>query len=171
MHKAMMDFIVLGLPRSGTTWIANWLTTDRTLCMHDPFSYGMPETWARDERRFGISCTMAHFFPDWLERFDCPVAVIERDTMACMVSLDEMGLGNDTKRMSVIKASIDRVYGRRWQFDDLWNEETARNLWDFLLPGISFDTLRYRQLRNMQVQPYMPRWEMKPGVFESMRGD
>ena len=27
---------VFALPRSGTAWLANWLTTDRSLCLHDP---------------------------------------------------------------------------------------------------------------------------------------
>ena len=37
-----LDFAVLALPRSGTTWLANLLTTDTTLCRHDPFATAMP---------------------------------------------------------------------------------------------------------------------------------
>lgn len=28
----MLDFMIIGLPRSGTTWAANLLTTDAVLC-------------------------------------------------------------------------------------------------------------------------------------------
>ena len=30
--------MVIGLPRSRTTWMANWLTTTDTLCLHDPLA-------------------------------------------------------------------------------------------------------------------------------------
>jgi hypothetical protein len=59
--------------------LANWLTTDRTLCLHDPFSRQLPEHWPRDHRRRGISCTGAYLLPGWLAQQRCPVFVIERD--------------------------------------------------------------------------------------------
>ena len=33
----MIDFMVLALPRSGTAWVANLLTTDTSLCIHEAF--------------------------------------------------------------------------------------------------------------------------------------
>jgi hypothetical protein len=59
----MLDFIVLGLPRSATTWLANWLTTDRSLCLHDPFAKTLPEQWDAGGKRLGISCTGAYLMP------------------------------------------------------------------------------------------------------------
>ena len=32
----MLDFMVVGLPRSGTAWLANWFTTERAMCWHEP---------------------------------------------------------------------------------------------------------------------------------------
>lgn len=52
-----------------------------------------------------------------------------------------------------MRCLLNVASGRRWQFSDIWNEEKARELWAFLLPGISFDAPRYRLLRNMQIQP------------------
>ena len=159
-----IDFVVLGLPRSGTTWLANWLTTDRTLCLHDPFSDGLPETWAGDERTFGISCTGAYMFPRWLGSLSCPVAVIERPVRDCDASAASIGFPS-VESISGALASIDAP---RWKFEELWAEDRARALWDHLLPQIRFDSLRYRLLRRMQVQPYMPAWSYVPGVFEEM---
>jgi hypothetical protein len=34
----------------------------------------------------------------------------------------------------------------------LWNEDNARELWAFLLPGLPFDAARYRLLRSLNVQ-------------------
>lgn len=161
----MIDFIVLGLPRSGTTWLANWLTTDRSLCLHDPFALGVPEAWPRDARRFGISCTGAYLFTKWLDRQECPVAIIERDTEACDRSLGRIGLG-DTRSLHEPLAAVD---GRRWRFDDIWNEERARELWAFLLGEIPFDDIRYRQLCGIQVQPHMGKWLFDPTTYSEMK--
>lgn len=143
-----VDFIVLGLPRSGTTWIANWLTTDRSLCLHDPFNQ-LPENWPRDERLFGVSCTGAYLLPRWLDAQNCAVAVIERDPEACEASLAAAGLPG----LGGLPAAISSADGRRWRFSDLWKEDAASELWAFLLPGIPFDALRYRLLRDMRIEP------------------
>lgn len=140
------EFIVLGLPRSGTAWLANWLTTDTTLCLHDPFN-ALPEDWPRDARTFGVSCTGAYLLPKWLEAQECPVAVIERDPEECAASLRANGLPG----LAGLPEALARVSGRRWRFEDLWIEEKARELWAFLLPDVPFDALRYRLLRELRV--------------------
>jgi len=161
----VIDFIVLGLPRSGTTWLANWLTTDRSLCLHDPFALGAPETWPRDARRFGISCTGAFLFPKWLAQQQCPVAIIERDPEACDRSLHRIGLGDTSGLID----TLHEVDGRRWRFDDIWDEDKASELLAFLLPGMPFDALRYRMLRDIQIQPHMGKWRFDPSVFDEMK--
>lgn len=160
-----MDFIVLGLPRSGTTWLANWLTTDKSLCLHDPFALGVPETWPRDDRRLGVSCTGAYLFPNWLAEQDCPTAIIIRDPEACDASLQVLGLGTTHP----FRESFRGTNGRRFSFDAIWIEDEARELWDFLLPRVPFDALRYRQLKDMQIQPHMGKWRFDPSVFEAMQ--
>lgn len=152
MRAVPLAFIVLGLPRSGTTWLANWLTTDTTLCLHDPFAVGMPESWPADHRARGISCTGAFLMPHWLAEYRCPIAVIEREPASCDRSLAQLGL----PPTSPLRELLDRVPGRRFAFDALWAEDTARALWTFLLPDRPFDALRYRLLRSMQVQPTDP---------------
>lgn len=154
MQHTPLDFIVLGYPRSGTTWIANWLTTDRTLCLHDPFSHGAPETWPRDGRFRGISCTGAYVMPDWLGGYDCPIAVIDRDVDDCERSLRAIGMPD----CRAVLPTLAAARGRRFAFDDLWHADGAAALWDFLLPEIPFDALRYELLQSMQVQPHMGKW-------------
>lgn len=149
LENVPLDFIVVGLPRSGTTWIANWLTTDRSLCLHDPFALGMPEAWPRDGRLRGISCTAGALMQKWLSGYNCPIAVIDRSPVDCDQSLAKLGLP-DT---SVYAHRLLKTQGRRFAFDALWNEGAASELWSFLLPSIPFDRLRYRLLHNMQVQP------------------
>lgn len=148
--SASVDFIVLGLPRSGTTWLANLLTTDRSLCLHDPFAKSLPETWQAGTKLLGISCTGAYMMPGWLAQQDCPVAVIERDPVACDASLVAAGLPPTTERLRESLACVD---GSRWRYSDLWHEASARELWAFLLPRLPFDVARYRLLRDMRIEP------------------
>ncbi len=148
-----LDFIVLGYPRSATTWIANWLTTDRSLCLHDPFSLGMPLAWPRDCRLRGISCTGSYLLRGWLDDYRCPIAIIERDRAQCDASLERIGYTGN-----IPTANLDSMRGYRIAFDDLWQEEAAQALWSHLLPDLQFDVIRYRLLRDMQVQPHMGKW-------------
>jgi hypothetical protein len=152
------NFMVLGLPRSGTTWLANWLTTDRSLCLHDPFNE-LPEHWPRDDRRWGISCTGSYLLKGWVERQSCPVAVIERDPMECRRSLRALYPDGE---VDAFVPALNAVRGRRWQFADLWEERTAQALWEYLLPGLPFDAIRYRLLREMNVQCH--KWEVNAEV-------
>lgn len=155
MHTPPLDFIVLGLPRSATTWIANWLTTDRTLCLHDPFAMGEPETWPVDYRRRGICCTTAYVLPGWLNAYHCPIAVIERDPATCDASLAKLGLPGTTS----FRDRFETARGARFEFDALWNEGAARALWEYLLPSsIPFDALRWRLLKDMHIEPYWKGW-------------
>jgi len=165
MHTPILDFVVIGLPRSGTTWIANWLTTDRTFCMHDPFAQGLPDRWYRDQRKFGISCTLSFLLEGWLDQFRCPIAIIERDPQACDASLRAMGLTNNDH----LRESFRHQKGRVFSFEDLWEESKARALWDYLLPAETFDALRYHQLVRMQVQPHPVHWTLDLSVMNELR--
>ncbi|WP_423256278.1 hypothetical protein [Dyella sp. KRB-257] len=149
IERVPLEFIVLGLPRSGTTWLANWLTTDDTLCLHDPFALGMPETWPLDKRLRGISCTAAALMRRWLSGYCCPIAVIERHPSDCDRSLQRLGL-QDT---ALYADALVHAPGRRFRFEDLWNEEAAEQLWKYLLPTTAFDRTRYRLLRSMRIEP------------------
>lgn len=150
MHAPPLAFMVLAYPRSGTTWLANWLTTDRSLCLHDPLAYAMPQDWPVDARVRGISCTGSYLLPEWLQGYRCPIAVIERDRRDCDASLAALDL---PAYGDVATAALDDVNGRRFAFAALWDEAEAAKLWAYLLPQIPFDAIRYRLLRDMQVQP------------------
>jgi hypothetical protein len=148
----VIDFLVLGLPRSGTTWLANWLTSAGALCLHDPFARLLPEdveAQRPDGQRLGVSCTGAFMLPSWIAQQDCPTAIIERDPAACDRSLSKIRL----PAASYLRPALDATAGRRWAFADLWDEDRAAELWAFLRPDAPFDSPRYRLLRAMRVEP------------------
>lgn len=144
----MIDFLIVGLPRSGTTWLSALFTNEHALCLHDPFAKALPEDWQWDTRKRGVSCTGAYLMPAWRDTLGCPVAVIERDPKDCAASLERIGLP-----ANLMPERLREVRGRRWQFTDLWNETKVRELWAFLLPGVPFDAPRYRLLRDLRIEP------------------
>lgn len=145
----MIDFIVMGLPRSATTWAANWLTTDKTFCLHDPFMYGDEHRWPHDDRRFGIACTAAYLHPEWLARQECPKVRIVRDPRKCDRSLAALGLPDTSGLHSFWKAE-----GKPFAMRDLFDDNGARFIWSTLLQDIPFDGLRHRQLRDFRIEPH-----------------
>ena len=113
----------------------------------------------------GIACTGAYMLPKWLAKQDCPIAVIERDHAACDASMAAMGLPETTDPMRCL---LRIAPGRRWRFEDIWNEDKARELWAFLLPGVAFNVTRYRLLKDMQVQPHMGKWKPDMRLIEHL---
>lgn len=164
MKAGGLDFIVVALPRSGTTWLSNLLTTERSLCIHDPFYYGEPETWPHDGRRRGICCTVAYVIPGFIESCACPVVVLERDPADCDKSMAALGWPATT----LVLDKFNALPWPRVPFADLWDEDKVQLLWDYLLPGLIFDRIRYRLLRDMQVQPYMPTWKPDAAVSQTL---
>ncbi len=141
-----MTYAVVGLPRSGTAWIANWLTTNTQTCLHDPFTLGLPEVWPAHD---GVACTGAYLLPGWLGTCS-RVAVVERDPGACDASLAAIGLPLTTKAMQAALAAVDAP---RWKFSELFtNEARARELHHFLILPEPFNAARWRQLTTLNVQ-------------------
>lgn len=144
-----LDFIVLALPRSGTAWLSNWLTTYGSLCLHDPFSGGLPETWPADHRPRGIACTVSALMPTWLSQHPCPIAIIDRDYHACDASMAKLGMPGT----EAFRDAVAAMPGERFAFEALFeDEDEAKRLWAYLLPTLPFDAIRYRMLRDLQVQ-------------------
>ena len=145
----MLDFAVLGLPRSGTTWSAAWLTTDTSICWHDPIAYATPfeiEKKQSSAKYRGISCTGSWMF-NWTppER----TLVLERDPAEVNQSLRELGLPELTEAML---DTFGWVRGVRYPYQALFDDR-AGEIWEFLLPHVPFNAERHAELAQMSIQP------------------
>lgn len=171
-----MRFAVVGLPRSGTTWTAAWLTDAGALCLHDPLADFSPaELLSADvSRPWGIACSGAWMLPGLMREIAarCPLVVIERDRFDVGASLAEMGLpeiSDDVHRR------FERAPGRRVPFGALWEDERqAKAVWDYLRPDAAFDAERWRLLRDMRIEPVPARVhgvEVHQGTLQALRDE
>ena len=172
MNPTIPPFFILGLPRSRTAWLANWLTTDRSLCLHDgtrgartlgEFYDRLRPTPARPWMGSSggdlawIAEPLAKQFPGarW--------TVIEREADECVRStLRAFPLALTPGQVEVMLSQlafqltrIEELTGEeplRVSFGRLDDEDVARRLWGHCLPGVSFDAARWRLLKTLNVQ-------------------
>lgn len=151
----MISFMVLGGPRSATTWAANWLTTDRTLCLHDPLLEYPIERLQRitfADKRMGISCTSSMLYPDWVNAQKCPKVVLHRPVAEINRSLRELGLvelipARHEARLDSVKGPDVMHVPYEYMFAPAGALVIAKHL------GVPFDPLRHDVLRQMRVEP------------------
>lgn len=146
----MIEFMVIGLPRSGTTWLSNWLTTDTTLCLHDPTaSYTLPDLDAlTSTKTLGIADTALALNPKWVNDHSARKLVLIRDHEEINESLANAGLPLLdpilSKRLLEIKAP-------HILFQDLFNPATAQKIYEYLTLK-PFDAERHKYLTELNVQ-------------------
>src|SRR5437773_11222101 len=85
--------MVLGMPRSGTAWAANWLSTDHTLCYHDPLwhRYYTELDEIESTKRLGVACTGLALFPDFVNGHPARKVILRRPIGEVNASLTAMG--------------------------------------------------------------------------------
>lgn len=151
----MLDFMVIGFPRSATTWIANWLTTEKTFCGHDPLYVTHYEDLDRlyqyGYHRYckGVSCTGLWRWPKWVNEHRAKKVILHRDFNAIQDSLDAMGLPLLDYQE---KDALHDIEGMHVQFSDLFVEIRARKIWEHLTPE-PFNLVRYRSLILQKIEP------------------
>lgn len=145
-----IQFMILAAPRSATTWASNWLTTDTTLCLHDPLWQ-----WSRDEldglqspRRLGVACTGLALFPEWVNAHPARKVILHRDLNEVDESLKRIGMTACGEQWEGV---LDRIKGVHLPWSDLFAR--PQYIYEYLL-DIPFDAERWTALREMNVQPH-----------------
>lgn len=166
----MIDFMVIGLPRSGTTWAANWLTTDATHCFHDPLYTTHYNDWD-DElpsratgRSVGISCTGIWRWVAWLNDHPAKKVILHRDYEDVCASMREIGMPPveiDAPRI------LHCVRGLHVPFTDLFDSGHAAVLWAHLTDA-PFNAARHRELVQIEMQPKFSGLSVGPEVTRKL---
>jgi len=144
----MIKFMILGLPRSGTTWAANWLTTDKSICIHDPlntYHYSELDQLTADGRLLGVSCTGLYLFPDWVNRHPCRKVILHRSPNEIRASFKR----NDMSVKAFRPENLNKIEGMHVQWTDLFSNPIP--IYNFLL-NRPMDTIRHDQLKSMNIQ-------------------
>lgn len=145
-----IEFMVIAAPRSGTTWAANWLTTDTTICIHDPL-IKMPKEdllTLESEKRIGVSCTGLALFPDWLNAHPARKVILRRDLSEIDESLQRIGMTAIRKQWDGV---LDRINGVHMDWREMFIQ--PRYMYEYLLDK-PFDPERWAILRETNVQPH-----------------
>lgn len=154
----MISFMVLGGPRSGTTWLANLLTTDTTLCLHDPLlehTSAVLDNMHIPGMRIGISDTSALLFPDWLSQHRAKRVVLWRDPAEFNQSLRALGLVEidgpaHARRIGAVPKGVPV-----FPWTGIFEWRTARSICKHL--DVPFNRWRFEELKKMNVQPQFSR--------------
>jgi hypothetical protein len=89
-----IEFMVIGAPRSGTAWCANWLTTQDTLCLHDMLFRHTPEDLDKIPctRTLGLADSGLWRFPEWVAAHPAKKVILHRRDSEIRDSLRRAGL-------------------------------------------------------------------------------
>ena len=163
----MLEFLVLSLPRSGSTWAANWLTTGGALCLHDPLSHMDHEGLLAyaGRRRIGAACTALWLWPEWCAQHARRVLILERDPPSSQAALYRLGL---PLLPDWALAKFAAMPGLRVPYTDLFEPARARAIWHHLRPAEDFDHDRHHALREMKIEPDFRVWRPDMAIADKL---
>ena len=143
----MIEFMLLSGPRCGTTWAANWLTTDTTLCIHDPL-YEHHYTTLDDmesDKVLGVSCTGLFNFPEWVNKHPARKIILRRPQGEISASLEAIGLPDIQ-----CEKKLEAINGTHVYWLELFNNPI--HIYETLLQQ-PFDVERHELLKSIHMQP------------------
>ena len=146
----MLDFMLIAAPRSATTWAANWLTTDSSLCLHDPLlKFTKEELLALESpKRLGVACTGLALFPEWVNAHPARKVILRRPLAEIDQSLQEIGMTPVSEHWNGV---LERIEGVHLDWQELFTR--PQYIYEYLL-DLPFDPQRWALLREMNVQPH-----------------
>jgi len=161
----MLDFMVIALPRSGTTWASNWLTSDKVHCIHDPLAmYRYNELDSiKSNKILGISCTAIFTYKDYVNKHSARKLILHRSIDEINVSLVAAGMAG------IIPASwqnaLDDIEGLHIPWTDIFNH--PKDIYEYLTE-LPFDEERFAELRQMRIEPYQANVPYNPDALREL---
>jgi len=143
----MIDFAIIALPRSGTAWAANFLTTDASVCIHDPMA-----TMRLDDMEGiggGVACTALWTEPEFVYINIKRWIILERN----ISEVNQFAF--DAGYQPFTPCAIDKfqsLRGPRMPWTALFDECSARDIFEYLKPAEKFNVARHAILRDMKVE-------------------
>lgn len=160
------NFLILGLPRSRTAWLANLLTRGDSLCHHELSNRGLAareiaEVMSTGAKYVGNSdCGAALTARELLELMpSLRVVIVERDRDSVLESfakvsgktVEELPIANFVNRTL---EALEKLKRRALvvDFKDLDKSEVAEKIWHHCLGDVPFPKEQFEVLRGLNVQ-------------------
>jgi hypothetical protein len=142
----MIEFMVISEPRSGSTWLANLLTTDETLCFHDLLAHRHYEEWdsIKSYKTLGVSDTGISQFWQWLNAHPARKVILHRSRKEIASSLGMPGVMD-------MPENLGKIDGMHVHWTDIFNDPAP--IYEHLL-HLPFDFERHAALKQINMQPH-----------------
>lgn len=146
----MLDYIIIALPRSGTAWVANLLSSEDRVCRHDPLGT-LIDPVKVIELEGGCADTGMGYFPELVNKVRAKV-VIQRPRVDCMRGLKAIWVNLPGVAMETLEARISQVDADLIvKFDDLFSFDSSNAIHKLCL-GRELSHERHAFLQEMNVQ-------------------
>lgn len=145
------NFFVLGLPRSRTAWLANFLTYENRHCFHEGFNdcKSIGEYNQKLGKDKGDSSTQLMLIDIEKEYPDAPKLIIESDGKKAAKFIKKEFGRDCTEVIEFFKLKLDRIKGMRIHFEDIDN--SLEDIWNHLI-RTKFNKERAALLKGLNVQ-------------------
>lgn len=144
----MIQFMVLGAPRSGTAWASVWLNA-----YHDPLWDHFHEDLDHLPIT-GICCTGVAMVPDWVNAHHSKKIILHRPEAEVNRSLSNLGVGACSP---LVFDNLQRIKGLHLDWQNLFDSEGAYKIWSYLFTT-PFDFERHRQLIALKINTH---WQLR----------
>lgn len=143
-----LDFLILSTPRSGSAWLANFLTTGPVFCYHDPGAGGPLSRLERQAPITGAIDTGVWMFKHELPRVKLLLA-LDRRPREVVQSCRDAGLSTaiDFELFRDLTSDL-----HTFRFEKLFDVGYLRDLWTVIAGPAEFNVERARQLIETNVQ-------------------
>lgn len=163
-------FFIIGLPRTRSTWLANFLTYKTSFCFHEAIRLCykikdmQPLLESIEEQNVGDADTMLIQYKDQIiEMFpSAKWVIIKRDFEDVMLSLGKKFAFKNPEDDRVLFKEIEKKITSFEKehpaliinYEDLNNAEICKKLWDYCISDSSFNYKRWMQLDVIKMDPF-----------------
>lgn len=147
----MNNFFVVGLPRSRTAWLANFLTYDGYFCYHEGVDgcSTIQEYKNKLGNDKGDSCTALMMLNLQKEFPEAPVLIIESDVKRA-INFTKETYGKDlSKELKQLKEQMTFMKGLRIPVESI--NDSLEEIWSYLI-GTPYDKERGDLLKQLNIQ-------------------
>lgn len=156
-------FLITGLPRSRTAWMAEIAHSDRAVCFHEPMAHlarwddVFGEIWGERWVRAFVGIAdhgLGFHLPEIMRRAEPRTLIIERPIVEVEASLDLIGLLGSRLFLELLAAALAYQHPliRRVPYASLADTSAVVECLQWLMPGAPIDAGRIAAMQGQNIQ-------------------